>query len=72
MNHIKRHINIILICLNIVGLTTYCHLALDRDTSLSFLLPYFLTFLPIEKTPNFIRSLYGLIALLSIATVFLE
>jgi hypothetical protein len=30
MRHIKLHINLILLCFNVVGLTTYCHLAIDR------------------------------------------
>jgi len=72
MKQIKVHINLFLLCLNIVGLTTYCHLAIDRETSLSFLPPFFLAFLPIEKNPNLIRVLYCVISLLSIGAVFID
>ena len=72
MTNIYQHINIILICSNIVGLTFFCHFASDRDTSLPFLLPFLIAFAPLTKHSYMIRGLYCVIAVLSILSVFVS
>jgi hypothetical protein len=72
MSKFHHHINISLLCANVVGLTTYCHLEGDRSTSLTFILPFLVSFLPLPNHPYVIRSHYCLIALLSLCTVFVN
>ena len=71
MNQISDHINIVLICSSITGLTTFIHLSGSEDTSLTFLLPFLLTFIPIPNHHLIIRSLYCIVATLSLICVFL-
>lgn len=71
MKQITHHINIILICLNVLGLTTFCHFQSENDFSLTFLFPFFFALLWPSSNPLILRSLFCIVALLSLVAVFI-
>lgn len=71
MNKINHHINIILVCSNTIGLTTYCYYHTQPHSSYTFFFPFFLSILKLPIKPSIVRILYCLVSLMALLAVFL-
>lgn len=72
MNKITHHLNIGLLCLNVIGLTAYCTFRKPNESSLTFLAPFLLSLIAPSNNPTTLRALYCLIAALALTSVFIS
>lgn len=72
MNKITHHLNITLLCLNVLGLTAYSTFRKTSDSSLTFLPPFLLSLITPSTNPIILRTLYCLVATLALVSVFIS
>lgn len=71
MNRLTNHINILLVCCNIVGIGSYIYMRIVNSHKYEYLLIIFIFSLPdLTKYPHLIRIHFCLIALLTVASTF--